>query len=55
MQPEAQAAVGSLPKGYLSYFTRRFPRLLMHTYNVVCAAGFDEEPRFQRYFTLSTW
>lgn len=27
-------SLGSVPDGYVTYFTSRFPRLLLHTYNV---------------------
>jgi len=35
---EVQQLLGSLPSGFLRYFTSRFPRLLLHTYAVM--AGF---------------
>lgn len=38
-----QEALGSLPAGYLRYFTQRFPLLLPHTINFVRAVGQGDE------------
>uniref|UniRef100_A0A3B3UNZ0 non-specific serine/threonine protein kinase n=1 Tax=Poecilia latipinna TaxID=48699 RepID=A0A3B3UNZ0_9TELE len=32
LPPEVQDTLGELPEGFVSYFTSRFPRLLMHTH-----------------------
>nr|XP_046227747.1 serine/threonine-protein kinase/endoribonuclease IRE1 isoform X3 [Scatophagus argus] len=32
LPPEVQETLGELPEGFVSYFTSRFPRLLMHTH-----------------------
>uniref|UniRef100_A0A3B5AWJ2 non-specific serine/threonine protein kinase n=1 Tax=Stegastes partitus TaxID=144197 RepID=A0A3B5AWJ2_9TELE len=32
LPPKVKEILGELPKGFVSYFTSRFPRLLMHTY-----------------------
>lgn len=32
MPETLKATIGSLPEGFLSYFTKRFPSLLMHCY-----------------------
>lgn len=32
LPPEVQDTLGELPEGFISYFTSRFPRLLMHTH-----------------------
>ncbi|OQR67570.1 serine/threonine-protein kinase/endoribonuclease IRE1-like [Tropilaelaps mercedesae] len=32
LPPELQAELGTIPKEFVSYFTSRFPRLLLHTY-----------------------
>lgn len=32
---EVQETLGELPEGFVSYFTSRFPRLLMHTYEAL--------------------
>ncbi|XP_041839499.1 serine/threonine-protein kinase/endoribonuclease IRE1 isoform X2 [Melanotaenia boesemani] len=39
LPPEVQETLGELPEGFVSYFTSRFPRLLMHTHAAlhVCA------------------
>ncbi|XP_028263825.1 serine/threonine-protein kinase/endoribonuclease IRE1 [Parambassis ranga] len=39
LPPEVQETLGELPEGFVSYFTSRFPRLLMHTYTAlhICA------------------
>ncbi|KZS96984.1 kinase-like protein [Sistotremastrum niveocremeum HHB9708] len=42
--------LGPLPDGYLSYFTSRYPALLMHIYHVVARGGLDTEEMFQSYF-----
>ncbi|KAL7266643.1 bifunctional endoribonuclease/protein kinase ire1 [Rhizina undulata] len=51
MKPAAKASVGSLPQGYLNYFTQRFPDLLLYAYEVVRETGFAEEPLFLTYYT----
>uniref|UniRef100_A0A8C4FB17 Serine/threonine-protein kinase/endoribonuclease IRE1 n=1 Tax=Dicentrarchus labrax TaxID=13489 RepID=A0A8C4FB17_DICLA len=35
LPPEVQETLGELPEGFVSYFTSRFPRLLMHTHNAL--------------------
>lgn len=39
LPPEVQETLGELPEGFISYFTSRFPRLLMHTHAAlrICA------------------
>uniref|UniRef100_A0A7N6B7A6 Serine/threonine-protein kinase/endoribonuclease IRE1 n=1 Tax=Anabas testudineus TaxID=64144 RepID=A0A7N6B7A6_ANATE len=39
LPPEVQETLGELPEGFVSYFTSRFPRLLMHTHAAlqICA------------------
>lgn len=32
LPPEVQETLGELPEGFVSYFTSRFPRLLLHTH-----------------------
>lgn len=41
-------ALGSVPDGYMRYFSSRFPRLLMHTYNAMATC--KSEPVFQTYY-----
>ncbi|NXL07034.1 ERN1 endoribonuclease, partial [Mesembrinibis cayennensis] len=45
---DVQAALGSVPDGFVQYFTSRFPRLLLHTHGVmrVCA----HERLFHSYY-----
>ena len=42
-----------MPEGFLTYFTSRFPRLLIHAYGVIRDTKFDRESTFQTYFELS--
>jgi serine/threonine-protein kinase/endoribonuclease IRE1 len=49
MPETVQRKVGPLPEGYLQYWTRRFPKLLMACYDAVRECGLEEEPRFRPY------
>ncbi|KAB5588723.1 Serine/Threonine-kinase/endoribonuclease Ire1 [Ceratobasidium theobromae] len=44
--------LGPLPEGFLSYFTRRFPKLFLHVYCVVSDSQLRLEPMFRSYFAL---
>ena len=44
--------LGSMPKGYLTYFTDRYPRLLVYVHEVVKDTGLYREPMFMTYFEL---
>ncbi|CCO31001.1 serine/threonine-protein kinase/endoribonuclease IRE1 [Rhizoctonia solani AG-1 IB] len=44
--------LGPLPEGFLSYFTRRFPKLFSHVYSVVEGSSLQVEPMFRPYFVL---
>ncbi|CAE6519436.1 unnamed protein product [Rhizoctonia solani] len=44
--------LGPLPDGFLSYFTRRFPKLFVHVYTVVEDSPLMVEPMFRSYFAL---
>ncbi|XP_074540963.1 serine/threonine-protein kinase/endoribonuclease IRE1 [Halichoeres trimaculatus] len=48
LPPEVQETLGELPEGFISYFTSRFPRLLMHTHAAlhICA----QERLFHPYY-----
>uniref|UniRef100_A0A8B9K6R7 Serine/threonine-protein kinase/endoribonuclease IRE1 n=1 Tax=Astyanax mexicanus TaxID=7994 RepID=A0A8B9K6R7_ASTMX len=35
LPPEVQSALGEVPEGFVSYFTSRFPRLLLHTHSAL--------------------
>lgn len=50
MPYEVQRRVGALPGGYLEYWTRRFPRLLVVCFDVVREAELEESDRFRKYF-----
>ncbi|OCH94596.1 hypothetical protein OBBRIDRAFT_747261 [Obba rivulosa] len=45
--------LGSMPEGFLSYFTRRFPRLFLHVHRVVAASSLRNESMFRTYFELT--
>ncbi|KAK7433984.1 bifunctional endoribonuclease/protein kinase ire1 [Stygiomarasmius scandens] len=44
--------LGSMPEGYLSYFTRRFPRLFLHVHRVIGTSELNREDMFRSYFEL---
>ncbi|KAA1471953.1 kinase-like protein [Dentipellis sp. KUC8613] len=44
--------VGSMPEGYLQYFTRRFPRLFLHVHSVVSTTSLRQESMFRSYFNF---
>ncbi|PIK58508.1 putative serine/threonine-protein kinase/endoribonuclease IRE1-like [Apostichopus japonicus] len=48
LSPEVKQTLGPIPDGFLQYFTSRFPRLLLHVYNVMeeCAS----ERVFKKYY-----
>ncbi|KAL3720651.1 hypothetical protein ACJRO7_005467 [Eucalyptus globulus] len=48
LPPEIQEIVGTSPEDLDSYFTRRFPKLLIETYRFVSMCG--EDDRFPEYF-----
>ncbi|OAA60869.1 serine/threonine-protein kinase [Cordyceps fumosorosea ARSEF 2679] len=50
MSPALQRTVGALPDGYLSFWTTRFPTLLLACWNVVYNVGWEETDRFRDYF-----
>ncbi|KAK9353049.1 hypothetical protein V1523DRAFT_412216 [Lipomyces doorenjongii] len=52
LPPNVQAALGSVPDGFLAYFSQRFPNLLMHVYYVV-KNNLQDEPHFRPYFTVT--
>jgi serine/threonine-protein kinase/endoribonuclease IRE1 len=54
MPEVVQRKVGPLPEGYLQYWTRRFPKLLMACYDAVRECGLEEEPRFRPYLDAET-
>lgn len=48
-----QNELGSVPDGFLRYFTTRFPRLMLYAY-CFAEANFASEPVFSKYFSLSS-
>lgn len=50
MSESLQKKVGSLPDGYLLYWTTRFPRLLLYCWEVVRALGWHELDQFKLYY-----
>ncbi|KAI4131100.1 MAG: hypothetical protein LQ338_001421 [Usnochroma carphineum] len=42
--------IGSFPAGYLEFWARRFPSLLMATWRCVVEVGWCERERFRRYY-----
>ena len=45
--------VGSMPEGYLTYFTRRYPRLFLHVHTVISDSFLRQESMFRPYFDLN--
>jgi len=52
MEEAVKAKVGPLPHGYLSYWTTKFPKLVMSCYECVVECGLQAEPRFRPYFEV---
>ncbi len=50
MSESLQRAVGPLPDGYLSFWTTKFPVLLLACWNVVYDVRWDETDRFKDYY-----
>ncbi|XP_045076998.1 serine/threonine-protein kinase/endoribonuclease IRE1-like [Coregonus clupeaformis] len=46
--PDLHKTFGSFPEGFVSYFTSRFPHLLLHTYRAMLTCA--EEMAFQKYY-----
>ncbi|KAI0681622.1 kinase-like domain-containing protein [Cytidiella melzeri] len=45
--------IGTMPEGFLLYFTRRFPRLFLHVHSVVSSSQLRSESMFRSYFELA--
>ncbi|WVO12775.1 hypothetical protein L204_100383 [Cryptococcus depauperatus] len=54
LDPPAQAQLGSLPTGFLIYWTLRYPKLFMHVHRVVRESRLREENMFEGYFREQT-
>lgn len=50
MSDKLKKDVGPLPDGYLNFWTRRFPNLLITCWNVVYDVQWDETDRFREYY-----
>ncbi|MCJ1304391.1 bifunctional endoribonuclease/protein kinase ire1 [Hypocenomyce scalaris] len=50
MPDNIRRMVGSLPDGYLGFWTRRFPMLLMCCHAVIRECGWEGRDRFRRFF-----
>ncbi|OAA52203.1 serine/threonine-protein kinase [Beauveria brongniartii RCEF 3172] len=50
MSESLQRFVGPLPEGYLSFWTTRFPSLLLSCWNVVYNVRWEETDRFRDYY-----
>ena len=50
MPDHVKEKVGSLPAGYLGFWTRRFPSLLLTCWRVVLDLGWGEKDRFKRFY-----
>ncbi|KAG0328786.1 bifunctional endoribonuclease/protein kinase ire1 [Dissophora globulifera] len=51
LPPHVKRALGELPHGFLSYFTSRFPKLMLHLYYIVADdPGLRNESMFKHYF-----
>ena len=50
MSDKLKQDVGPLPDGYLGFWTRRFPNLLITCWNVVYEVQWDETDRFKEYY-----
>lgn len=50
MPETLKKSVGPLPEGYLGFWTRRFPNLLITCWNVVYNVQWEETDRFREYY-----
>lgn len=53
LEPSAKRHFGTLPAGFLTYFTSRYPRLFLHVYAVVKDSRLRHESMFEGYFQES--
>ena len=49
MSDEMKARVGPIPEGYLAYWEKRFPRLVVVVWKVVCEVGLGQDRKFARW------
>jgi serine/threonine-protein kinase/endoribonuclease IRE1 len=50
MPDQLKERVGPLPEGYLSFWTRKFPNLLIVCWNIVYEVGWEDTDRFREYY-----
>lgn len=50
MPDAVKERVGALPAGYLGFWSRRFPSLLLTCWSVVKDLGWEERDRFKKYY-----
>ena len=44
--------LGTMPEGFLAYFTRRFPKLFLHVHGVIASSVLRTESMFRSYYEL---
>ncbi|KAI6242866.1 Serine/threonine-protein kinase/endoribonuclease ire-1 [Aphelenchoides fujianensis] len=52
LSEELRRSLGDVPDGYVTYFTDRFPKLLIHVFQVMALCA--NEPNFQTYYPDDT-
>ncbi|OCF71965.1 IRE protein kinase [Kwoniella mangroviensis CBS 8886] len=50
LEPSVKRHMGSLPNGFLHYFTSRYPKLFLHVHGVVKESMLRHESMFEGYF-----
>ncbi len=53
MSESLKKHVGRLPEGYLTYWTKRFPNLLIVCWKTIQEVGWEDTDRFRKYFKVS--
>ena len=53
MPESVKEKVGGLPGGYLGFWSRRFPELLMGCHRVILEVGWEGRDRFKRFYSAS--
>ncbi|KAI1787275.1 kinase-like domain-containing protein, partial [Ganoderma leucocontextum] len=49
---DVKRLLGTMPEGFLAYFTRRFPKLFLHVYDVVSSSAHSSDSVFRPYYEL---
>jgi serine/threonine-protein kinase/endoribonuclease IRE1 len=55
MSDHLKMVTGPLPDGYLGFWTRKFPDLLITCWNVVYEVGWDQRDEFRRCYEPAKW